>query len=278
MPLWNPKPRRTAEEPLWKYVYLTDSEYLGRLISHPDNGKSSDHFDLLYERLKEMRPEITSSFNAYLIAFAAVLLSKFNLVSSIEIPAVQIPAQALQHVLLLGWGYFQFKLSYLFAKHNYVAAIFDRHADGLPPTKRALFVAKYPFAFFILRYYPATIGNLPHMFKPGLPIKAILAVIFTIVALTLYAVLSTWLLISISLRLWEAPTPIPAIASRGIVVAAVAFALASWLLPSNWLMRRKYTHAGLVTLMNNFHERNRPRWKSFVHAIDAAQRKLGITK
>jgi hypothetical protein len=276
MGIGKPRPRRTSKEPLWKSLYLTDSQYVDRLISHPDNRPTIDHLDLLYERLKEMRPEIVSSFNAYILAFAAVLLSRFHLLSSIETPGLKIAADAVQYVLLLGWAYLQFKLSYLYAKHGYVAAIFDRVADKASPTKRSLLIAKYPFAFFILRYYPAVIGNLPHVFKPGYPIKAILAAVSTVLGLVLYFALSTWLFISVVAMLWETPTAIPQVASKGIILAAIAFAAASWLLPSNWLLKRRYTHGGLVTLMSRLHENNRPRWSHFVRKIDAAQRSLGI--
>lgn len=276
MSILRPRAKRSVKEPLWKSLYLTDSQYINRLVSHPSNGPSAKNFELLYERLKEMRPEIASAFNVYLISFAAVLLSRFHLLSAVETPGLKIASGAIQHVLLLSWADFQFKLSYLFAKHAYVAAIFDEEANKLPPTGRALFLAKYPFAFFILRYYPAAIGNLPHMFTPGFPVKAILALLFTIIALLLYFSVSTWLFVATSIDLWRTPTSIAPIASKGVIAGAAAFAIASWLLPANWFLKRRYTHAGLVTLMSRFHERNRPRWAYFVHRIDAAQKQLGI--
>ena len=270
--------KRSSKEPLWKTLYLTDAEYLGRLFDSSDNEPIETKLDDLYARVREMRPEIMSAFNVYLVSFSALFLSRFHLLSSIDAPGMKIASDGVQHVLLFACAYFQFRLSYLYCRHSYVTSIFERQFKKSSPSKRSMLLAEYPFAYLVSNYYPTSIGALPLTFKASYPVRTLAALLFTVVGLLFYLSLSTWLFISVGVSLASASTPIPALVSKGLVVAAFALIIAGWLLPSSLPVRRRYTHGGLVTLMTNLHQSNHARWLHFVPKIDQAQRNLGLKK
>jgi hypothetical protein len=125
----------------------------------------------------------------------------------------------------------------------------------------------------VMKYYVGQVGNLPHMSTMRVPVRMIAMVALLLMGIVAYVVFSLWLFGTLSTEIWNASSPLPVFWTRCVVVVSLGLVAASYLMPSDLLVKRSYMHVGLAKMMNRAHEIDRERYLRYLRWVNRLARK-----
>lgn len=229
---------------------MADGELLCWLLDLSEV-ESSDVLETAYERLKEVRAELTRAFGAAAVAIAFGSLVYIGALDEFSAAGLKIAGVFFPHTALLAISASSFWISVTEMKVGFFRSIFLWKWKGASSSKKALLLLKYPQAYWYFYFLPAAVGYPPNTWpkrEGPRPVLLYAMLVLSIVCGWL-GVFSLW--IALAAIVWSSPAGAPWAAFGSILSAATLLVLAL-IAPNFGTGERTYVHYGLSRRMQDF--------------------------
>lgn len=231
-----------------KSARLTDGEMLHLLLGK-DPERENDYDERIYQSLRAMRAQTLKSAIWLVAAGAFGVLSHFRGLKSASANGLEVSPTIFSHAALLATSMSTAWFCFSYCKQGYIQLWFStkfRHAE---PKLKALYLLKYPEAFFHFSYMRNAVGYPPQIYSRKSVYTQIASLLLVLVALLLFLVGSWILWITLAIDVWNS-----ADVSRGgtgvTLALSVVLVLLAWTCPFYYDMPKTYMHFGLVNLLS----------------------------
>lgn len=244
---------RKKDQYLVKSRKLTDGQILHLLLWEDSN--SSEFDERIYESLQSIRSACGKSILWVVGSAAFAILYHFKVLKGVSNSGIDVSPVIFGHAALVAMSASLTIFCFSYCKLTYIQSWFSARLKDSTVNKKALYLLKYPDAYWYFTYLPSFIGYPKYIIpKRGSWVQVIYAIL-VIIVLLIFALGSIGLWLSVAFDVWNS-AGISSTLSVCTIILSTAIVILGWLSPFYYDFPRKYDHYGLVDMLGKLTEEN----------------------
>jgi len=254
---------------LYYRLALENVGYEDRLVDYDAYYKSA--VDLLHQRNR------LQLLNA--ASVIAIFLSNHNLLKDFSILYLEVKVEFLRFFLILLFSITSLLLSFIFIRITRYSGLFQAAFDAAKASRKQDLILRYPLIYSPL-HFNSWMTQAPNfmMIVKKWPIRVIAILVLSVPAILIYLAFTIWVISYTAADLWASDGGLLGIWSKFIVVTSIAILSTSLIVPSLALLKIRFEHVGMLTLLGRLSRKNPQRYSHFVAAAFDAQTRMGLSE
>lgn len=250
---------------LTKSVWLSPKEVHYRLaLERAELDASRIPFDEYYSALCEIVEKRDDISKWMLAALFALFLFKIRALIEFELPIVTVNPSVLGHIIFLAYAVSGLIFSSLQARIYQYQSVFEAAMDRSTGHDKQHMLLKYPKAYNVLLYHSWVSARPKYMHpKADWPVRMVIALLALLFFLVATLVFCAWIILSVTIELWQADAPGVGPWGRTLVGSSWAILIFSLLLPTISFRKIEFEHYGLVELLGRLQGRDPDRHRYY---------------
>jgi hypothetical protein len=258
--------------------YSAGSLYFRLALDGVDQRTENIDLKSYYEALTPLIDARNKIYLSYAIAVAALYFSKVGVLKGFSFGGISVDPIAIKHSLLVLTAALSLLFTMNFAKIARYDALFSKIFNLSPSWKKQDLILKYPKIFTPLHFGSWMTGSPVLMYpQKTYPIRVILLILASIIAAICMTVFMTWLVVGISVEIWQETNPRMGAWSKLTVAVCWSLYLTSFLVPTLSFRKLSFMHFGLGSMLERYRKNRPDRYKHYLNIVSEADLKRGGT-
>lgn len=259
--------------------FLVKSRFIrpGELL-HILTGRRADAItefdDAVYASLLKVKASTSKALLWVLVFNALGLLTHFNMIKGATAVGLELAPAVFTPAALVGASVAGAWFCFSYTKQTFLQSWFDWKLRIGTPALKAECLLLFPEAFWHFAYLPANVGFPPFVIARGSTWPQLAYLLLVVVALVVGSIgsIDLWIVLARDIL---ANTQVNHSIAVFTVVFCAATTLLGWLSPFRYDVPRRYSHVGLITLLNvREGERNAKAHRRLIRVADS----MGLVK
>lgn len=271
-------PKRKARG-LQKEIKLSSGQLYYRLaLENADFKEEEIDLDSYYKSAEPFIEQRDKALLWYAILLAALYFSYIGAVRDLRILGLSLNSEITSYFILPSISVLSLTYAMCVSRVSRYVDLFIYIFNKSTGPKKQDIILRYPKMFTSLHFNSWMTGAPRYMVNSKfLPKRIVLILILSIPAILFSISFFSWLIYRVSYIIWVDDPAHIGIWSKLIVAASISLILTSWFVPSISLLRIRFNHLGLLTLLGRFEKNNQVRYSHYVMVALETEKRMGLT-
>lgn len=265
-----------SDERFLKYLYLSDGDIWYRAArSQKSQAEFGAELPLYYASLRALSEQYWSIMKGFAILWTVALLSLLGVIEKASAFGIDLAPQKFGVFFLPAYATLAIYHNMIALKRLTISSVFKKVYEIAPKSEKADILFRFPDAFDFLKYR-INHDIVPDQLYIRLRLFPLFYAIFAAVLMVAIAVAgSVWVVGAFSIRVWEIQGDY-SYAFKSIVILSIVGILFSYMFAGIAIGKRRYTHMGLIHLINRISGRDKVRSALYFKRISEVRQRMGL--